>query len=54
MRTEFANYLGQLDKLLEKAVHLGQEIERSKQELQRYEGVKNTLESHAVAMEEEK
>lgn len=51
IRGEFANYFAQLDKLLEKAVHLGQEIERSKQELQRYEGVKNTLESHAVAME---
>jgi len=54
IRSEFATFLTQLDKLLEKAVHLGQELERSKQEMQRYEGVKNTLESHAVAMEEAK
>ena len=54
VRHEFATFLTQLDKLLEKAVHLGQELERSKQELQRYEGVKNTLESHVVAMEETK
>ncbi len=54
VRTEFATFLAQLDKLFEKAVHLGEEIERSRQELQRYEGVRNALESHAVAMEEEK
>ena len=54
VRKEFANYVVQLDKLSEKAVHLGQELERSKQELQKYEGVKNILESHAVAMEEAK
>ena len=54
VRSEFVNYFAQLDKLLEKAVHLGQELERSKQELQRYEGVKDALESHAVAAEAEK
>ena len=54
VRTEFANYFAQLDKLSEKAVHLGEELERSKQELQKYEGVKNTLKSHAVALEEAK
>ncbi len=54
IRSEFATFLTQLDRLSEKAVHLGQELERSKQELQRYEGVKTTLESHAVAMEEAK
>jgi len=54
VRKEFANYFVQLNKLLEKAIHLGEEIEKSKQELQKYEGVKNTLESHAVAAEAEK
>jgi chromosome segregation ATPase len=54
VRKEFANYFVQLNKLLEKAVHLGEELERTKQELQKYEEVKNILESHAVAMEEAK
>ncbi len=54
IRSEFATFLTQLDKLLEKAVHLGQELERPKQEMQRYEGVKDALESHAVAAEAEK
>ena len=54
IRSEFATFLTQLDRLAEKAVHLGEEIERSKQELQRYEGVKNALESHAIAAETEK
>ena len=52
IRSEFANYFIQLEKLLEKAVHLGQELERSKPKFQKYEGVKDTLESHAVASEE--
>ncbi len=51
VRSEFANLFAQVDQLLEKAVHLGEELERSKQELQKYEGVKNVLESHAVATE---
>ena len=54
IRSEFGNYFIQLDKLLEKAIHLGEEIERSKQELQKYEGVKNALKSHTVAAEAEK
>jgi len=54
IRSEFATFLTQLDRLSEKSVHLGEELERSKQELQRYEGVRNALESHAVAMEEAK
>lgn len=52
VRSEFANYFTQLDKLLEKAVHLGQELEKSKQRLQKYEAVKGTLESHVAASEE--
>jgi len=52
VRSEFANYFTQLDKLLEKAIHLGQELERSKQELQKYEAVKDTLQSHVAASEE--
>jgi len=54
IRGEFATFLTQLDKLSEKAVHLGEELERSKQELQKYKGVRNVLESHAVAVETEK
>ncbi len=54
IRSEFATFLTQLDRLSEKAIHLGEEIEKSKRELQKYEGVKNTLESHAAAMEAEK
>jgi len=54
IRSEFATFLTQLDRLSEKAVHLGEELERSKQELQRYEGVKGVLESHAVTTEAEK
>jgi len=54
IRSEFAAFLTQLDTLSEKAVHLGEELERSKQELQRYEGVKGVLESHAVTTEAEK
>jgi len=54
IRTEFATFFAQLDRLSEKAVHLGQELERSKQELQKYEGVKDALESYAVAAEAEK
>jgi len=54
IRSEFATFLTQLDSLSEKAVHLGEEIERSKQELQKYERVKDALESHAVASGVEK
>jgi len=54
IRSEFTTFLAQLDRLSEKAVHLGEELERSKQELQKYEKVKDTLESHAVAAETEK
>lgn len=51
IRGEFATFLTQLDKLSEKAVHLGEEIERSKQKLEKYEGVKAALESHAITAE---
>lgn len=54
IRSEFATFFTQLDRLSEKAVHLGQELEKSKQELQKYEGVRNALESHAVTAETEK
>ena len=54
IRGEFTTFFTQLDGLSEKAVHLGEEVERSKQEIQKYEGVKKALESHAVAMEEAK
>ncbi len=51
IRSKFAAFLTQLDRLSEKAIHLGQEVERSKQEIQKYEGVRNALESHAIAAE---
>lgn len=54
IRSVFATLLTQLDRLSEKAVHLGEEIERSKQEIQKCEGIKAALESHAVAAEAEK
>jgi len=54
IRSGFATFLTQLDGLSEKAVHLGQELARSEQKLQKYEGVKAALDSHAVAAEEAK
>jgi chromosome segregation ATPase len=51
IRTQFGAFFTQLDKLAEKAVHLGEELERTKQELQKYQGIKSVLESHAVATE---
>lgn len=54
IRSEFTAFFTQLDSLSEKAVHLGEEIEKSNQELQKREGVKAALESHAVAVEAKK
>lgn len=54
IRKEFNNYLTQLDALGAKIFEIGQECERTRQKLQKYEVVKNTLESHADASEAEK
>jgi chromosome segregation ATPase len=54
VRRELANCFTELDRLSEKAVQLGQELERSKRELQKYEGVKTALESHTATSETEK
>jgi chromosome segregation ATPase len=54
VRSQFSKYFTQIDQLAEKAFQMGQKLERLKQELQRYEGVKDAFESHAVATEAEK
>ncbi len=54
VRSEFSNFFTQLDVLVKKAFEIGQEFEKIKEELQKYEGVKDALESHAVASEAEK
>jgi len=53
IRSEFATFLTQLDALAEKLFELGQEFGKIKGGLQKYEGVKDALESHAVATEAE-
>jgi len=53
VRTEFSNFLAQLDALVKKVFEIGEEFERIRQELQKYEGVKTALESHAAASEAE-
>jgi len=53
VRSEFSNFLAQLDALAEKVFEIGQEFERTRQELQKYEGIKEILESHAAASEAE-
>jgi len=51
VRSEFSNFFAQLDALVKKVFEIGQEFERIKAELQKYEGVTNALESHAGATE---
>ncbi len=51
VRREFNNYFTQLDSLTKRAFEIGQEFERIKEELQKYEGVKEALESHALESE---
>ena len=51
VRGEFGNYFAQLDALAEKVFEIGRRFERLSQELQKYEGVKDALESHTVASE---
>jgi len=54
VRSEFSNFFAQLDALAKKVFEIGQEFERIRQKLQKYEGVKDALESHAAASEAEK
>ncbi len=51
VRSEFSNFLAQLDALAEKVFGIGQEYENTQQGLQKYEVVKEILESHTAASE---
>lgn len=53
-RKEFNDFLIRLDALIEKVFEIGQKFEGIRRELQKYEGVKDVLESHAASSEEEK
>jgi len=48
---EFSNFLAQLDALVKKVFELGQEFERMNADLQKYEGVKDVVESHKIESE---
>jgi len=49
----FSDFFARFDALAEKVFDVGQEYERTRQELRRYEGVRDVLESHAAALEAE-
>ena len=51
VRKEFNDFVIRLDALVEKAFEIGQEFERTKQKMQKYEGIKDVLESHVAASE---
>jgi len=53
IRSEFSNFLAQLDASAEKVLGIGQEFERTRQELRKYKGLKDVLESHKAASEAE-
>jgi len=53
VRKEFSDFFTRFDALVEKVFEIGQEFERTRQKLQKYEGVKAALESHAAASEAE-
>ena len=53
VRNEFNDFFNQLDASVKKVFDMGQEFEGRKRELQKYEGVKDVLESHAASSEEE-
>lgn len=48
---QFNDYSNKVDRLVENAFQTGQKFERMKQELQKYDAVKEVLESHVVATE---
>jgi chromosome segregation ATPase len=49
VRAEFSDFSSRLRNLVEKVFAIGQEFERIRQELRKYEGVKDILDSHAHA-----
>jgi len=51
-RSELSSFLTQIDALAKKAFEIGEEFERTRQKIQKYEGVKAALESHVVASEQ--
>ena len=53
VRNEFKDFFNQLDTLVKKVFEIGQEFERTRQELQKYEGIKEILESHKAVSEAE-
>jgi len=53
VRAELIDYLTRLDTSNQKVFDIGQEFERIRQELQKYESVKDILESHAAGPEAE-
>jgi len=53
VRNEFNDFFNRLDALVKKVFEIGEEFERTRQELQKYEGLKTALESHAAASEAE-
>ncbi len=52
-RNQFNAFFNRLDALVKKVFEMGQEFEIRMRELQKYEGVKDVLESHAASSEEE-
>jgi chromosome segregation ATPase len=54
VRKELNDFFIRLDALIEKVFETGQKFEGIRRELQKYEGVKDVLESHAASSEEEK
>jgi len=53
VRNELNDFFNRLDALAEKVFEIGEEYENTRQELQKYEGLKDVLESHAAASEAE-
>ncbi len=49
----FSDLFTRFDALAEKVLEIGQKFERTRQKLQKYEGLKDVLESHAAASEAE-
>jgi len=51
VRAEFSDFSSRVDALVEKTFEIEQEFERTKQKLQKYEGMRDVLESHVAASE---
>ncbi len=52
-RSEFSHFFTQIEALAQKVFEIGEEFERTRQELRNYEGLKDVLEPHAAASEAE-